>query len=185
MNPTLSSALLPSAAKAEGRGPPTGGQMMLVECGPSGRPLPAVAVGGAPGPSAAAGPADGPGSGREVVWVALFQGPSHTSNPPPTKNAIPPVPLSKEGRPERPGAAPGPPRKARRDRVGTCRTTTRPRRPRCGVAPDGLPAPSTGAPPVNAAQNLSTFLSNKCSILGTKTDRKKGFCEFSGVFAVH
>ena len=117
MNPARSSALLPSAAKAVGRDPSTGGQVMLVECAPQGGPLQSAAAGGAPGR----------GGGLTCRWPRLRprnrEGGLFSKGPP-----IPPTPhqprilyflsLSKEGRPERPGAAPGPPRRGGGGRAG-------------------------------------------------------------------
>ena len=108
MNPALSPALLPSAAKAVGRGPPTGGQVMLVECAPQGGPLQSAAVGGAPGP----------GDGLTCRWPRLrprnrkgglfFKGPPIP--PTPHQPRILYLPFSLRGGP--PGAArrraPGP-----------------------------------------------------------------------------
>ena len=79
MNPALSPALLPSAAKAVGRGPPTGGQVMLEECRPERGACAMYRGRGRTRPLCGAWAVRRsrlrpPANGR-----ALFQGPYHTS----------------------------------------------------------------------------------------------------------
>lgn len=76
---------LPSAAKAGGRAPQTGGQVMLVECGPDrGGPHRRAGPGAHLGTYRSPGLPTAPGSGRPLRYGgALMQGPHHTSEQPP------------------------------------------------------------------------------------------------------